>query len=225
MKKELCVSIFFSFVLIILSGCNNSDINEPGNTINGSGRLITQERNVSECTGINLRYAGNIYLKQDTVQSIQVIADDNIINNVVTQNIDGILSAGLTNGSYSDVTVRIYVSLKSIESITIEGAGDIEVQNPVASNHLDCIINGAGNIILSGRGNSLNCIINGAGNITAFDFEAGSCTVKIIGTGNCSVYAKESLNASISGVGNIIYDGDPRNVKSLITGEGNITSR
>ncbi|MEJ2614358.1 MAG: DUF2807 domain-containing protein [Ignavibacteriaceae bacterium] len=226
MKKAFYISLLFSCLLIILSGCNNSSsINEPDNTIKGSGRLITQERNVSECTGINLRYAGNVYIKQDSVQSIMVEADDNIINNVVTQSVDGILSAGLTNGSYSNVTVKIYVSLKSIESLTIQGAGNITTQNQIISNSLECIINGAGDIYLVGSGNSLYCIINGAGNINAFDFEAGSCRVKIVGTGNCYVHAKESLAALITGVGNIIYAGDPANVSSSVTGVGNITSR
>jgi hypothetical protein len=222
--KALLLS--FSFFLIVLSGCNNSSsINEPEEKITGSGRLITQERNVNECTGINLRYAGNIYIKQDSIQSILVEADDNIINNVVTQSTDGILSAGLTNGSYSNVTVKIFVSLKSIKSLTIQGAGNIVAQNEIISSQPDCIINGAGDIYLVGGGNSLNCIINGAGNINAFDFIADSCHAKIIGTGNCYVFAKESLDAVITGVGNIIYAGNPGNVSSSVTGVGNITSR
>lgn len=226
MGKALYISLFFSSLLIILAGCNNSSsINEPDDTITGSGRLVTQERKVDECTGINLRYAGNVYIKQDSIQSILVEADDNIINNVVTQSVDGILSAGLTNGSYSNVTVKIYVSLKSIKSLTIQGAGNITTQNQLISSRLDCKINGAGDIYLVGSSNSLNCIINGAGNINAFDFVAGSCRVKIIGTGNCYVHAKESLDALITGVGNIIYAGDPGTVSSSVTGVGNISSR
>ena len=225
MKKAFYISVFISCLLIIHSGCNSSSINEPDDTIKGSGRLITQVRNISECTGINLRYAGNIYIKQDSVQSILVEADDNIINNVVTQNKDGILTAGLTNGSYSNVTVKIYVSLKSIKSLSIQGAGNITTQNQIISSHMDCIINGAGDIYLVGSSNSLNCIINGAGNINAFDYKTLSCSAKIIGTGNCYVYAKESLDALITGVGNIIYAGEPGNVSSSVIGVGNITSR
>ena len=224
MRKALYISLFFSGLLIILAGCNNSSsINEP-DTITGSGRLVIQERKVDECTGINLRYAGNVYIKQDSVQSILVEADDNIINNVVTQGTDGILSVGLTNGNYSNVTVKIHISLKSIENLTIQGAGNITIQNQLISSRLDCIINGAGDIYLVGSSNSLNCIINGAGNINAFDFVAGSCRVKIIGTGNCYVHAKESLDALITGVGNIIYAGDPGTVSSSVTGVGNISS-
>ncbi len=224
MKTILLLS--FSCLLIILSGCNNSDnLNEPDDTKIGSGRLITQERNVSECTGINLLYAGNIYIKQDSVQSILVEADDNIINNVITQSNDGILFAGLTNGSYSNITVNIYISLKSIERLIIQGAGNIVIQNPINSNNLECLIKGAGDINLLGTGNSLTCTINGAGNINAFDFEANDCRVNIIGTGNCLVHAEEYLYASITGVGNVIYEGKPGTVVSSVTGAGYINSR
>ena len=80
---------------------------------------------------------------------------------------------------------------------------------------MDCIINGAGDIYLVGSSNSLN----------AFDYKTLSCSAKIIGTGNCYVYAKESLDALITGVGNIIYAGEPGNVSSSVIGVGNITSR
>ena len=226
MKKIFCISLVLSCLIIILSGCDNSsNINEPDNTIKGSGRLITQERNVSECTGINLKYSGNIYLKQDSVQSIQVEADDNIINNVVTQNQNGILLAGLTNGSYSNVTVNIYVSLKSIENLSINGAGNIVAQNPINCSHLNCTINGAGDINVAGSGNSLNSTINGAGNINAFNFTVKDCVATIKGAGNCSINVTGTLNAVITGVGNIIYDGNPVNVSSSVTGVGNITQK
>ncbi len=223
MKKIFGISMIFSSLLIIFSGCNKSNnINEPGETIKGSGRLITQERNVRECTGIDLRYTADIYLNQDSVQSIRVEADDNIIENVVTQNQDGILVAGLTNGTYSKVSVKIYVSLKSIENLSINGAGNIQVQNQINCNLLNSIINGAGNIDLQGKCNSFDCSINGAGNINAFEFEAKNCKARIKGTGNCSVYAGESLDAQITGVGNIIYKGNPGTIVSSVTGFGNI---
>ncbi len=225
MKKSFCISLIFLVFLVLFSACNNSDnINGSGNTIKGSGKLITQERNLSECNGINLRYAGNIYLKQDSIQSVKVEADDNIIDNVITQNQGSILIAGLQNGSYSDVTVRIYISLISIENLTIDGAGNIEIQNDINCDNLSCIINGAGDINLSGKGDLLSCIIKGAGNINAFNFEVRTCQAKIKGTGNCSVYAARTLNAEITGVGNIVYDGNPV-VVSSITGIGNITGR
>ncbi len=226
MKKIFYAVIVFSYILTILPGCNQSNnVNEPDQTIHGSGRLVMQERNITECTAINLRNSGNIYLNQDSVQTIKIEADDNIIDKVVTQYQDGTLITGLQKGSYSDVTVKIYISLNTIENLSIDGAGNIVVQNPINCSQLGCIINGAGDIVLLGDCNSFNCSINGAGNINAFAFEAKNCKAIIKGTGNCSIYVTESLEAVISGAGNIIYEGNPGIVNSSVTGIGNISRR
>jgi hypothetical protein len=203
-------------------GCwETHHLNEPRY---GSDRIISEERNASECNGISLKYAGNVYLRQGDEQSIRVEANDNIIDDVITRAQDGILMVGLRNGSYSDVTVRVYVTLKSIEQISIEGAGNINVQNSIEANNLNCTINGAGDIYLKGYGEFLDCKINGAGNIDAFKFPVKNCTAKINGSGNCSVNVSDYLDASILGVGNIIYDGNPE-IKSSISGIGKITRR
>ena len=214
--------ILLCLPLLTLFGCwETHHFNEPRY---GSDRIISEERSVSECKGICLKYAGNIYLRQGNEQSIKVEANDNIINDVITSSQDGILNIGLKNGSYSDVTVRVYVTLRSIELVAIEGAGNINVQNTIDTKDLDCVINGAGDIFLRGYGENLDCKINGAGNIDAFKFSVRNCTAKINGSGNCSVNVSDYLDASISGIGNIIYVGNPE-VKSSISGIGKISRR
>ena len=214
--------ILLCLPLLTVFGCwETHHFNEPRY---GSDRIISEERNTSECNGICLKYAGNVYLRQGDEQSITVEANDNIIDDVITQSQDGILSVGLRNGSYSDVTVRVYVTLKSIEQISIEGAGNINVQNSIDSKNLNCIINGAGDIYLKGYGEYLECKINGAGNIDAFKFPVKNCAAKINGSGNCSVNVSDYLDAAISGIGNIVYEGNP-NVKSSISGIGKISRR
>jgi len=217
--------LLISLSLIFLSGCINIDnIDEPDHHRHGSGRIVSETRSAGECYGICLRYAGNVYLTQDDNQYIRVEADDNIIDDVITRKDDGVLVVGLDDGSYEDVTVRVYVSLKNIESISIEGAGDIIAQNSIYSDELDCIINGAGNIDLEGEGSDLNCTLNGSGNINAFDFLTEECIARIHGAGNIYVNVSDYLDASVSGVGNIVYDGNPE-VKSHISGIGNIYKR
>jgi hypothetical protein len=224
MRKTMTTKMMILGLLaLIVAGCSEKNqINDPHY---GSGRIATQVRNVSECNSVNIRYAGNVYLTQDNTQTVRVEADDNIIDDVITQGENGVLSVGLQSGSYKDVTVRIYMSLKTIEGISINGVGNITVQNKITGDQLSCTINGAGDIYLNGSYSKLNCLINGAGNINAFDLIAKSCTAGVSGTGNCSINVTESLDASIQGVGNITYDGNPGMVKSSISGIGKISHR
>ena len=225
--KNIIIKSVISIVILIFSfmGCwdshNHHSINDP-ETEEGSGYITGENRNVSECSGVNLKYYGKVYLKQGSEQSIHVEADDNIIDDVVTRNENGYLTTGLRNGSYSNVTVKVYVTLKSIENISIEGSGAVYIENSINCDKLTCSINGAGDIDLWGSANNLDCRINGAGNISAFDFITKYCTAKISGTGNCSLNVTEDLDASISGVGNIIYSGEPKRVTSSISGMGKI---
>ena len=223
MRKIITTNLMtLAFLVLIVAGCTDSNqLNDPHY---GSGRIATQNRNVSVCSSVNIRYAGNVYLTQDSTQAVRIDADDNIIDDVITQGENGVLSVGLQSGRYKDATIRIYVTLKTIKGISIDGAGNVTVQNQIAGDQLSCIINGAGDIYLNGNYNKLSCLINGAGNINAFDLIAKSCTANVSGTGNCSVNVTESLDASIQGIGNIIYDGNPT-VKSSISGIGRISHR
>lgn len=224
MKKYYAkISYVLVLLVITITGCTHeSNVNE---TIYGSGRIVSQDRIVKECSGLNIQYAGDVNLLQGEEQSIRVEADDNIISNILTYADGDILTVGIDKGSYSNIKVKIYVTLKSINQIAIQGAGNVTVQNSITGNQLVCSINGAGDIYLNGNAEGLTCGINGAGNINAFNFPVKMCNATIKGTGNCSVNVSDNLEAAISGVGNIIYDGNPIKVKSTISGIGKIIRR
>jgi hypothetical protein len=71
----------------------------------------------------------------------------------------------------------------------------------------------------------MTCTINGAGNIDAFNFIVLKCTALINGVGNCEINVLKELIASITGTGNIIFDGNPQTVSSSITGMGKIAKK
>lgn len=218
MKIVLAVALSF-----ILFGCNvNINNSEKDKYIHGSGRIITENRNLSECSGIIISSVGTVYLTQSDEQSILIEADDNIIDRVITRNLGGSLSISLAEGSYSNITLRLYVSLKTITNLSISGAGLVECDEPITSDNITCYVNGAGKIKLAGKGNNINCLIDGAGNIDAKDFMADTCDVVVNGTGNCTVFVMDNLDASVNGVGSIIYYGNPTKITTSITGLGQI---
>ncbi|HLP16475.1 MAG TPA: DUF2807 domain-containing protein, partial [Bacteroidota bacterium] len=130
---------------------------------------------------------------------------------------------GLKDGDYSDVTLKVYVSMKHINSLSIEGAGTIECSNRIETESLECTVNGAGNIDMQGSSHELNCTINGAGNFSGKKFRSNDVTAVLNGAGNCTVYASERIDATVNGVGAITYYGNPENVKSDVSGIGFIS--
>jgi hypothetical protein len=164
-------------------------------------------------------------LTQGTEQSILIEADDNIINDVITRKENENLYVGFDEGNYSNITLRVYVTLKTIESFAISGAGTIISQNSFECDNMNCTINGAGNINLNGNGNLLDCVINGAGNINAEEFIVDECRALINGAGLCIVNVTNELEASVNGAGTIYYYGNPPVVRASVTGVGQIVRR
>lgn len=223
MKSAVWACAVLCSLMFLTAGCKDStDISGP---VKGSGNIVSQTRNVDKFTMVDLYKAGNVHIIQDQQESVRVEADDNVIDKVITNVQNGTLMTGLGDSGYKDVTVNIFVSMETIDRVILEGAGNITVHNSIESDTLDCLLAGAGNITLQGQGSLFSCTLSGAGNIFAENFKSKSCIVKLSGTGNCNVFASSDIDALLAGVGNIFYYGNPPNVKTKISGTGQITKR
>jgi hypothetical protein len=71
----------------------------------------------------------------------------------------------------------------------------------------------------------LRAELSGAGNIDARELKAKEVRVSVSGAASADVYAKEYLDASVSGVGSIDYYGNPAKVKTDVSGVGSISRK
>jgi hypothetical protein len=191
----------------------------------GSGRIATRQQEFEPFSGIHLTGIGSVYITQDTTQTVLLEADDNIIDRVTTTVDDHVLTIGLQSGSYTGVTINVYVSMKSVELLELSGSGKFTVIDPLQTNTLICRIQGAGSMTLRGSADELLIQIQGVGDVHSFDLEASRCTVVLSGTGSAEVTATQRLDATISGVGSVVYDGNPQEIAQRISGVGTIRRR
>jgi hypothetical protein len=224
-RLKIILSFSLLTAALLLSSCDININNDEDHNIHGSGRIVTEDRHITECVGVKVKTIGNVYIKQGSTQSVVVEADDNIIRDALTKYEDGILVVGLRDGEYSNITLNYYVTLENISELKIEGAGNINCREPIHSPDLYSSISGAGNIYLDGSGENLVCSIYGAGNITAKDYISQRCKAFVNGAGNCSVFVTDQLDAAINGAGTIYYYGNPSDIKTSITGIGQIIKR
>ncbi len=78
---------------------------------------------------------------------------------------------------------------------------------------------------LSGSAEVLKVGVSGAANLEAKELIARLVKIDLSGAANATVYAEESVNASVSGVGNINYYGNPSDVQSNVSGIGSINRK
>jgi hypothetical protein len=221
--------LFDTFALIVvvtlLTGCTKNEMVVGNNQIVGSGTLVSQERSVASFNGIQVTSFAKVIITQDTVEHLRIESDDNVINLVITSLNGSNLVVGLKNGSYNNVTVNVYVSMKTVRRLESVGTADFSTTNPIQTDSLVCRITGVGNITLTGTTVYEQVEIVGAGNVHNFDLISSRCVTTISGSGNIEVNATARLDAIIAGAGSIVYAGNPQTVQQSVTGVGSIRPR
>jgi len=203
-------------------GCLNSENPIDNGQIIGSGKIVSESRTVGTFTGIQVKNFAKVFITQDTVESLRIESDDNVIGLVLTSVNGSTLIIGLSDGSYNHVTVNVYVSMKTVRLLESAGAAEFTSLNSMKLDSLFCRITGTAKITLAGSVNYENVEIFGSGDIHTLNLVSYFCTIKIYGAGNADVNATQQLDAEITGAGIITYAGNPPVVHRVITGTGAI---
>jgi hypothetical protein len=211
----------FAVVAVLLGGCTKDNPTGPKSIV-GSGRIVSQQLQVSSFSGIRVTGTAKVFIQQDTAQSLRLESDDNIIGRITTSVNNGVLLVGLEQGSYSNVTINVYASMKSVEKLETIGAAEFVTVRPIIADDVLCSISGAGKITLSGTTSGQTVQISGAGEVHNGELFSANSSVVITGTGSVEVNVTRQLDAVISGSGSIVYLGNPQIVNKTVTGIGTI---
>jgi len=203
-----------------------------------------KERKLASFNELNLGISGELYLKQGTLQKVQIQASDKTLELIETEVKDGVLNIKWNRWNVSNKeTIKIYITMVDINAVRVSGSGDINSVGPISSNNIDVSISGSGNIninelsaenikssisgsadiSLAGKNlaNQMSASISGSGNIKAQDLAVKNVEASISGSGDCSVKAMDTLRARIAGSGNIYYKGNAT-IDGKFSGSGSI---
>ena len=103
-----------------------SNSSSSSDTVQGSGVQVTQSRTVPAFGSVELAGSNNVSIHVGQKQSVQVYADDNLIDRVTTDVDATTLVIGSKSGSYStNSPMRVEVSVPSLSDLTLSGSGTI----------------------------------------------------------------------------------------------------
>lgn len=232
MKKYISI-IFLVFAIIAISGC----ISPHGS---GSGNVVNTTKDVSGFNTVVLSGTGTLIITQGNNESLIVEAEDNIGPNITTSVSNNQLSISQINTPTPTKPVKYYLTVKDLNSIQIDGTGQVESnslnttnltikingagQSTMTNLKVDLLtidINGAGKLNLGGTATNQTIKIAGAGNYNAGNLTSKTASISIDGGGNAVIRASDLLNVIINGAGDISYIGNPQITKQ-ITGAGNV---
>ena len=207
-----------------------------GNSIQGSGKLQKQTREVGSFHGVALSVPGTVELRIGNTDSVTIEADDNILPLIDTAVENGTLRIrpAKRNANFRQSSLTIVIQARQVERISVGGSGsitatglraeklrfDVGGSGSIDARDLDSrqvavAIGGSGNFKASGKTEQLTASIGGSGNIQAGRLAAREVQVSIGGSGEAQVWAKDDLSISIGGSGEVSYYGDPRISRSM----------
>lgn len=190
-----------------------------------------EQRDITGAVGVTLRGAGQLIIEQGEAESLTIEAHPDVLSHIRTSVEEGIAILAFENGYrlFTELKGPIYhITLREITQISIEGGGTLHgesidagrislrvnggghvVINDLNAKSLKVRIAGAGHFKIAGEAKHQDIDISGAGNYRAGQLRTEHTTIHISGAGNGTVWAENTLEAQLSGVGRIGYYGSP----------------
>jgi hypothetical protein len=207
---------------------------------NGNGAVIKEERNVSNFTEIEVSGAYNIILKQDSITSLIVETDSNLVDLVITRNEGSKLIIENDESLCPSKETNIYISTPDIDAINISGASDIKSAGHIYTDGMNIVMSGASEIGLDlttknlmvecsgaakldikGEAENVTAEISGAADINAYELITKTFALTESGSGSANINVADKLEVEISGAANVNYKGNP-SVTEKISGVGQL---
>lgn len=198
MKTSHILSIVLIISLgFIFSGCDEID----GPCTRGEGSNEVETLALPPITGIDMKVAGKVYVRQGLTQEVKVWGQSNIIE-LLSIDVDDEIWEIEFDGcvrNYDDL--RIEITLVELDYAHLSGAGKIIGEGEIIGKNLDVSVSGAGEVDLTFSGEEVKMRLSGAGKIR-------------------SSLAIDHLEARISGAGDISLDGSTSSQELRISGAG-----
>jgi hypothetical protein len=187
----------------------------------GSGILTTRTFDVVAFDRVSLDGGFDVYVTVGGETAVTVTVDDNLAELFTAEVEAGTLRLDWKKACRPSRKCRVDVTLPELKGFTVSGAGDVGITG-VRGARLELRINGAGDMEVSGSVDKLELVVSGAGDVEAGELAAQDVEVRVSGAGDATVRAARSLDATVSGVGEITYLGDPAEKRTRVSGVGEI---
>jgi len=211
----------YSLFLILLLAASQATAFSFSKGEEGSGNLETRELSLDEFLAIEMGGAFDLEISFGDRQKVEVTIDDNLWDILEAKVRGKWLKLDWDGSCQPSNHCLVKIVVKSLEEVEISGAGDVDISG-FQGHKFKYRLSGAGNLEMDGQVDNLDIRISGAGNADTQKLKAKNVKVSISGAGNATVYAEESLDGNVSGVGNLTYYGNPEDADTNVSGLGKI---
>jgi hypothetical protein len=216
MKKLLSLIVL---MLLVTAACHQG----MGPGIKGSGKRVTEKRQIGPFTSISTEGAFEIEIVCQKDLSMEVEGDDNVLPLVTSEVSKNELLLTNSQGYSTDQPVRFKISVPNIEAFSTNGAGKVQITG-VNNEKLQIFANGVAVINVSGTTKMIGIDTNGASKIDTHNLRAARAVVDSKGVSKVDLGVSDQLDITVSGPSRVTYRGDPV-VNKTVHGPGKVEKR
>ncbi len=238
-------ALFFITLLCLLAAAPQLSAQRWGKGTKGSRNVISQERNLSGFDAVEVSGGLEVILIQQSGFSLTVEADDNILDQIITE-VRGKRLFLRTEGSIINAKqMRITVGMPTLTALSASGGTLVKTQGRWETDEFQVATSGGSNVTMSTikagtvrmatSGGSLikisgetdEFVLAGSGGsrIDADQLRAQNVEASSSGASSISVYAARSITANASGASSLSYDGRPEQVRVKAGMASSVNSR
>jgi len=227
MKKA---AIIIAVVVVVGAICAALVLRGWPGVLTGSGNLETKEYAFTNFTRVEVSSAFEFEIKQSSSYSINVTADDNVIDRVqVSQDGQTLkITVGGAPTIFRSVTLKASVTMPELGGLAVSGAcsgtvsnfnsteavsitvsGASRVTGDITAGDIEFDISGASTIQLEGSADDMIAAVSGASTCNLGDFTVNDADVNVSGASTGTINLNGRLDANVSGASTLLYIGDP----------------
>ncbi|WP_423129914.1 head GIN domain-containing protein [Gaoshiqia sp. Z1-71] len=210
-----------------------------------------ETREVPAFSEISFRIPGKLHLEQGSTQSIEIVAKESTLEQIITEVKGRELIIRFPNKNlfwkdFDPGKIEIFITVPEIGALTVSGSGQIYNDGEINTRILNMSVSGSGDILLdnlkaervkatisgsgrvelagNGKAEDLSIAVSGSGSYKGFGFASDDVSVKISGSGGADVNAERALKITIAGSGNVTYTGRPL-IDQTVLGSGRVIKK
>jgi hypothetical protein len=229
--NQLLFTLVFSLITYVgIAGNGNSD--------------KTEMRNLNNFKGIKVSTGIDLYIRMGTVEEVKIVADDDIIDDLITEVKDGTLkiymkqSNSWFNWNSGNQTRKAYVTVKELQEIHASSGSDVNSENTLTGETLEVSASSGSDVTLdihyknfsldtssgsdakiSGKTKNFEAEASSGSDIKAQDLESVICKVNVSSGSDATVNVTGELYAKASSGADVRYYGNPQ-VKDIDESSG-----
>jgi hypothetical protein len=204
----------------MLTACGGRDV-EPRSS-------ATETRETGNFDAIEFDGDARLEITVGKAARLEMRGQPSVIERTETRVVDNVLHIDVQRKDWSwgkdRQRLTLHISVPQLRSLEVDGGNDVRLKG-FNGGETTINVHGAARVKASGELDQLTVYLAGAGHADLDRLIVKDAKVTVDGVGSVFVHPKQSLDATMNGVGAILYSGTPQQVSSSMNGVGTISKR